>query len=167
MTPKKLPADISNMLIEKINKEYAAHYFYRQANNYCENVGYLKAAEYFKGEAEDELKHSEGLQKYLTDWNVQPGLLPISTPQKVSGLVDIIEKAYQMEYDLYEGYEEISLDILMSKKDPCTWDFLQQYRTIQRLAVAEYSTFLNQLETIDQTDKNWVYEFEKKAFKNK
>jgi hypothetical protein len=33
------------------------------------------------------------------------------------------------------------------------------------LAVAEYSTFLNQLDLIDKNDKNWVYEFEKKAFK--
>ena len=31
----------------------------------------------------------------------------------------------------------------------------------------EYSTFLNQLDTIDREDKNWVYEFEKRAFKNK
>jgi len=164
MTPKKLPSDIANVLISKINKEYDAHYFYRQVSNYCENVGYLKAAEYFKNESADELNHAEGLQKYLTDWNVQPALLTVVTPQKVSGLVDAIEKAYQMEYDLYEGYEEISMDIF-KKNDLCTFDFLQQYRSIQRLAVAEYSTFLNQLETIDQTDKNWVYEFEKRAFK--
>ena len=71
-----------------------------------------------------------------------------------------------MEYDLYEAYEEISMDIF-NKKDLCTFDFLQGYRTIQRLAVAEYSTFLNQLETIDKGDKNWVWEFEKRAFKNK
>ena len=58
------------------------------------------------------------------------------------------------------------MDIL-NKKDVCTFDFLQQYRTIQRLSVAEYSTFLNQLETIDREDKNWVYEFEKRAFKHK
>lgn len=164
MKPIKLTSDISNLLNQRINDEYTAHYFYRQAANYCENVGYLKAAEYFKGEAEDELKHAEGLQKYLTDWNVQPALAPIGVPEKVNGLVDIIEKSYEMEYALYEAYEDISMDIF-NKKDPCTWDFLQQYRTIQRLAVAEYSTFLNQLETIDQTDKNWVYEFEKRAFK--
>jgi ferritin len=166
MTPKKLPSDIANMLSERINNEYSAHYFYRQATNYCENVGYTKAAEFFKGESEDELKHAEGVQKYLTDWNVQPALLSIATPMKVNGLVDIIEKAYQMEYDLYEAYEEISMDIF-KKNDLCTFDFLQQYRTIQRMAVAEYSTFLNQLETIDKNDKNWVYEFEKRAFKNK
>jgi len=166
MTPVKLPQDIANLLNERINDEYAAHYYYRQVANYCENVGYLKAAEYFKGEAADELTHSEGLQKYLTDWNVQPVLSPVEPPQKVMGLVDAIEKAYKMEYDLYEAYEEISMEIF-KKNNLCTFDFLQQYRTIQRLAVAEYSTFLNQLETIDQNDKNWVYEFEKRAFKNK
>jgi ferritin len=166
MTPKKLSSDIANLLNQRINNEYDAHYFYRQVANYCENVGYLKAAEYFKGEAEDELKHAEGLQKYLTDWNVQPSLAPVGVPEKVSGLLDAIEKAYQMEYDLYEEYENISMDIF-NKKDLCTFDFLQKYRTIQRLAVAEYSTFLNQLETIDKQDKNWIYEFEKRAFKNK
>jgi ferritin len=166
MTPVKLPQDIANLLNERISDEYAAHYYYRQVANYCENVGYLKAAEYFKGEAADELTHAEGVQKYLTDWNVQPALAPVEPPQKVGGLVDAIQKAYQMEYDLYEAYEEISMDIF-KKNDLCTFDFLQQYRTIQRMAVAEYSTFLNQLETIDQEDKNWVYEFEKRAFKNK
>lgn len=164
MTPVKLPQDIANLLNERINDEYAAHYYYRQVANYCENVGFLKAAEYFRGEAADELTHSEGVQKYLTDWNVQPVLSPVEPPQKVSGLVDAIEKAYKMEYDLYEAYEEISMDIF-KKNDLCTFDFLQQYRTIQRLSVTEYSTFLNQLDTIDQTDKNWVYEFEKRAFK--
>jgi ferritin len=166
MTPVKLPSEIVNLLSERLDDEYAAHYFYRQVVNYCENVGYLKAAEYFKGEAEDELKHAEAIQKYLTDWNVQPALAPIPAPQKVSGLVDIIEKAYKMEYSLYDAYEEISMDIF-NKKDLCTFDFLQTYRTIQRLAVAEYSTFLNQLETIDKENKNWIYEFEKRAFKNK
>ena len=166
MTPEKLSSDIANLLNQRINDEYEAHYFYRQVTNYCENVGYLKAAAYFKGEAEDELKHAEGLQKYLTDWNVQPSLAPIAIPEKVKGLVDLLEKAYQMEYNLYEAYEEISMDIF-NKKDLCTFDFLQQYRTIQRLAVAEYSTFLNQLETIDKENKNWVWEFEKRAFKGK
>ena len=163
MKPKKLPQDIADLLNEKINDEYSAHYFYRQATNYCENVGYLKAAEYFKSESSDELTHAEGLQKYLTDWNVQPEMQSISTPEKINGLVDLIEKAYNMEYALYDEYEKISGEIF--KKDLCTFDFLQQYRTIQRMAVAEYSTFLNQLELIDKEDKNWVYEFEKRAFK--
>ena len=164
MTPVKLKSDIVSLLNDRLEDEYAAHYFYRQVANYCENIGFLKAAEYFKSESADELTHAEGIQKYLTDWNIQPSLCSIEPPKNVSGLVDAIEKAYTMEYDLYEAYEEISMNIF-NKKDLCTFDFLQQYRTIQRLAVAEYSTFLNQLETIDQEDKNWIYEFEKRAFK--
>jgi ferritin len=163
MTPYKLSPEISKMLSVKINDEYSAHYFYRQAANYCDNVGFLKAAEYFKNEAADELTHAEGLQKYLTDWNVQPDMMEVASPEKIDGLVDLIEKAYKMEYALYDEYEEISAKIF--PKDLCTFDFLQQYRTIQRMAVAEYSTFLNQLELIDKEDKNWIYEFEKRAFK--
>lgn len=163
MKPYSLEPEIANLLSIKINDEYSAHYFYRQAANYCENVGYLKAAEYFKGESSEELEHAEGLQKYLTDWNVQPIMMQIKSPQEVKGLVDILDKAYMMEYALYDEYEKISAAILM--KDLCTFDFLQKYRTIQRMAVAQYSTFLNQLDLIDKTDKNWVYEFEKRAFK--
>lgn len=162
MTPHKLPSEVSNLLSERLSDEYAAHYFYRQATNYCENVGYLKAAAYFKGEAEDELKHAEGLQKYLTDWNVQPVLAPISAPEKFSSLVDLIEKAYTIEYNLYEEYESTSK--VMLSKDLCTFVFLQQYMTIQQQSVAEYSTLLNRLELIDKKDKNWVFEFEHNSF---
>lgn len=164
MTPKKLPSDIARMLNERINDEYGAYYFYRQVANYCENVGFLKAAKYFNDEALDEQVHSQIVQKYLTDWNVQPSLMPIEPPVKVTGLVDAIEKAYEKEYDLYEAYEEVSGEVF-KKGDYATFDFLQQFRKIQTEAVSEYSTFLNQLETIDQTDKNWIYEFEKRAFK--
>jgi ferritin len=164
MTPKQLPKEITNLLNERISDEYTAHYFYRQAANFCENVGFLKAAAFFKEEAESELTHAEGLQKYIVDWNVMPSLSPVASPEKVLGLVDAIEKAYQMEYALYEAYEEASKEIF-KMDDLCTFDFLQKYRTIQREAVAEYSTLLNRLELIDKKDKNWVFEFEHNSFK--
>lgn len=164
MTPKKLPSEIVNLLNERINDEYGHHYFYRQVANYCENVGFMKAAQYFHAEAIEEAEHAKILQKYLTDWNIQPALAPIEPPIKVKDLVDALEKAYEKEYELYESYEEISGDIF-KMGDYSTFDFLQKFRGIQTEAVATYSTFLNQLETIDKEDKNWVYMFEKKAFK--
>lgn len=164
MTPKKLPSEIVNMLNERINDEYGHHYFYRQVANYCENVGFMEAAKYFHAESHEEVEHAEMLQKYLTDWNIQPSLAPIEPPVKVTNLVSALETAYQKEYELYENYKEISGEIL-KMGNYNTYDFLQKFRAIQTEAVATYSTFLNQLETIDRTDKNWVYMFEKKAFK--
>jgi ferritin len=70
-----------------------------------------------------------------------------------------------MEYALYDEYESISKEIFTV--DLCTFDFLQKFRKIQTESVANYSDFLNELELIDKSDKNWVYMFEKKAFKDK
>lgn len=163
LIPKSLEPKIAAMLQDRLADEYTAHYFYVNAKNYCENVGYENAAKYFQAEAASELEHAAGLQKYLTDWNVLPMLKPLSSPQQVNGLVDIIEKAYKMEYGLYEKYEDISMAIF-EIPDPCTFDFLQKYRTIQRESVAEYSTLLNQLVLIDSDDKNWLQEFEENHF---
>lgn len=163
MQPIKLPQEVSNILNQRLNDEYTAHYFYRNVANYCENVGYLKAAAYFKQEAADELVHAEGLQKYMVDWNVMPVLSPIASPERVIGLVDAIEKAYQLEYDLYESYEAAGKVMLV--KDLCTFQLIQKYMEIQRVSVAEYATFLNRLELIDKNDKNWLFEFEHKTFK--
>ena len=164
MTPKKLSTDVAKMLNERINDEYGHHYYYRQVANYCENVGFMEAAKYFHGEALEEQEHSQIIQKYLTDWNVMPVLMPIEPPIKVNSLVDALEKAYEKEYELFESYEEISGEIF-KKGDYTTFDFLKQFRKIQTDALTVYSTFLNQLDTIDKADKNWVYQFEKTAFK--
>src|SRR5665811_151642 len=99
---QKLPNDIASLLFDRLNDEYTAHYFYTNCKNYCENVGFTNASAYFKKEADDELIHAAGLQSYLTDWNVQPILKPLKTPEAVTGLVDILKKAYEIEYDLYE-----------------------------------------------------------------
>lgn len=163
MEIKKLPAEVATLLSERIGDEYAAHYFYRHAHNYCENAGYLKAAAFFAAEAKDELKHAARLQKYLTDWNMMPELKAIAAPQSVKGLVDIIEKAYEMEKGLGEKYEKAAKTML-ARFDFTTLSFLQFYLDQQQKATAEYSTFLNQLALIDKTDKNWVVEFEQHVF---
>ena len=163
MKPKKLPSEIASMLNDRIKDEYGHQFFYRQVANFCENVGFMNAAKYFHAEAIEEAEHAAMLQKYLTDWNVQPDIPSVDAPIKVSDLVDALEKAYEKEYELYEKYEEISIDIF-DKGDICTFDFLKKFRGIQNEAVATYSTFLNQLDTIDKSDKNWVYLFEKNSF---
>lgn len=166
MKPFKLEQSVVKLLEKTILEEYNAQYFYQAAANWCTEIGYMNAGKFFLSESNDELTHSQGLQEYLVSWNVVPMLPNIPKPQcEFKTLPEILENAYKMEYDLYEIYEEISNEIF-KMGDACTFDFLKKYREIQRLAVAEYSDFLNKLELIDVNNKLSVYLFEKEEFEN-
>jgi hypothetical protein len=67
-----------------------------------------------------------------------------------------------IEYALYEDYEGTSME--MFKKDLCVFDFLQQFRMLQKQSVAEYSDKLNILEGVDAKDKFNMLLLEKKLF---
>jgi len=163
--PNTLDPKIVKCLGERLSDEYTAFYFYRSVANWCDNVGYKKAAEFFKNESADELTHAEGIEKFITDWNVTVPLPDIDKPElEFKSLVDVIEKAYKLEYDLYEGYEETSMEVF-DMGDACVFDFLQKYRAIQTKSVFEYSDFLNKLALIDPTNKFELFYFENKHFK--
>jgi ferritin len=145
--PIKLGNDIVALLLPRLADEFKAFYFYRAAANWCRDRGFDKAAEFFQKESDTELEHAKGIENYIVDWNVLPQLSTIKDPQiEFVSLIEIIEKAYQLEYSLYEAYEETSEEVF--KKDLCTFDFLQKYRTIQTESVAEYATMLNKLEGV-------------------
>jgi len=163
--PNKLPKEVVNALTSRICDEYKAFYFYKAASNWCNEKGYLKAGKYFAEESADELTHSEKLEKFIRDWNVIPELDAIEKPVlEFSGLVDVIEQAYEMEYELYEAYEDTSKEVFKIG-DLCAFDLLQEFRTIQKDSVAKYSDFLNQLELIDANDKFQLFYFENKHIK--
>jgi len=52
----------------------------------------------------------------------------------------------------------------MFKKDLCVFDFLQEFRMLQKQSVAEYSDKLNMLEGVDGKDKFKLLLLEKKLF---
>jgi len=163
MTPNKLDKDVVDLLLPRLKDEYNAFYFYRAAANWCKGVGYFKAAEFFAKESEDELSHAKKIEDYLVDWNVDPELPTVERPQiTFAGLINVIESAYMIEYALYEDYEGTSME--MFKKDLCVFDFLQQFRMLQKQSVAEYSDKLNILEGVDAKDKFNMLLLEKKLF---
>ena len=163
ITPKKLESNIVTPIINRLTNEFDASYFYRSAANWCRNAGYNKAAAYFDKESKDELEHAQGLQDYLTDWNVIPNLPNIDKPVlKFSNLVEIIDQAYQMEYELYEAYEKDAK--FMMENDLCTFALFQKYLGIQLAAVAEYSNFLNTLNLIDRSDKFQLFYWDNETF---
>lgn len=146
--PKKLPKKIVDFLMPRHADEMTAFYAYRAASNWCKGVGFNVAAAFFAKESEDELVHAKIIEQYLVDWNINPDLPVVKSPQEeFSSLADVIALAYKLEYDLYEAYEETSMDIF-NAGDLCTFDFLQQFRLIQTKSVAEYSDMINLLEGV-------------------
>lgn len=162
--PVKLPEDIVALLLPRLNDEFKAAYFYRSASNWCNNVGFFKAGEFFAKESEDEFGHAKKIEQFLVDWNVTPDLPVIGKPVLTfPNLADVISQSYQMEYALYESYEDTSLKIFKTG-DMCVFDFLQQYRTGQTKAVAEYSDMLNLLEGVNVNSKFEMLLLEEKLF---
>lgn len=162
--PVKLNAKIVTILEERLADEYTASFLYRDASNYLQGIGFFAAAKYFAKEAADELSHAHGIEKFLVDWNIQPTLPEIeSSDNSFGGLCDVIEKAYELEYQLYQLYEKDSVKVL-EMGDTCVFDFLQTYRTIQMNSVAEYSDFLNILDGCDCDDKFQMLLLEEKLF---
>lgn len=152
--PIKLSKEVIDLLLPRLANEFEAFYLYRSASNWCKNVGFNIAAAYFAKESEDELVHAKKIEQFLVDWNINPELPKIDKPEIVfTDLVDIIEKAYKIEYDLYEAYEETSVAIFKTG-DMCVFDFLQFFRDVQTKSVAEYSDMINILTGVESTKMN-------------
>lgn len=163
MKPHSLDKGVVDLLAPRHLDEMDAFYFYRAASNWCQGVGHFKAAAFFAAESQDELEHAGKIEKYLVDWNITVPLPSVPKPQvEFSGLLEILEEAYKIEYDLYEAYEETSKKLF--NMDLCTFDFLQQFRLIQTKSVAEYSDKLNLLEDVDGKDKFKLLLLEEKLF---
>lgn len=165
LKPVQLPKEVVSELTPRIGDEHKAFYFYKAAANWCFEKGYNKAGKFFQEESADELAHAEILEKFIRDWNVIPELDAIKAPLvEFEDLVDILEQAYEMEYKLYEDYEDSSKAVFKIG-DLCAFDLLQQFRTIQKDSVALYSDYLNKLELIDPSNKLDLLYFENKFFK--
>lgn len=162
LQPNTISPEVIKMLIERIGDEYTAHYFYRNAANWCKEKAYFKAAAFFDVEADTELTHAKKVQDYLVDWNVMPIIPPVQMLPQFSNLIDIINKAYEMEYGLYEKYNQNSAAIFPT--DLATFDFLQELRVIQRTSVAEYSDLLNAAQLVNVSNNFEVLYFEQTYF---
>lgn len=162
LLPKTLTEDIVSELNKAIGEEYAAHYYYRHAANWCAGVGYTKAAAFFEKEANNELEHAAKIQKYLVDWNCTPAIPPIRFSGEFDGLIDVVNKSYDLEYSLGDIYNEMSKK--MFNVHLPTFDFLTEYRNIQVQSIAEYSDLLNAAQLIDVSSKLDLLHYEERYF---
>jgi ferritin len=163
LSPRTLSPEVAELLMERLGDEYAAHYFYRNASNWCTDKAYFNAAKFFAAEAAAELEHAELIQTYVLGWNIIPIIPPIEMMPSFATLIDIVNKAYQLEYNLLIQYNSNSSMILPI--DLNTFDFLQQLRVNQNTAVAEYSDLLNAAQLINVENNFEVLYYEGKYFK--
>lgn len=163
MKPETLDKEVVSLLIDRLADEYDAFYLYRAVSNWCKGVGFFKAAEFYEAESTDELSHAKKIENYLVDWNVIVDLPTVQRPPvSFSSLLDVIEQSYKTEYALYTAYEDTSKK--MFDMDLCVFDFLQEFRMLQKKSVAEYSDKLNMLEGTKAEDKFQALLLEKKLF---
>jgi ferritin len=164
MEPRTLKKETIKYLTARLHDEYAAHYLYRSAANYCYNVGYEKAAKFFDKEAEEELTHAKIIQKYANGWNVYLVMPEIEDTPMFDSLIGVVEGGYGVEVALLDSYGEDAMDCF-EMKDLATFTFLQQFIDIQTKAVAEYSDKLNALKLIDTKNKLDILYYSNKYLK--
>jgi len=158
----KLSDKVVKLLTERIKDEYTAHYYYRAATNWCNDMNYKKAASFFEKESSSELEHADSIQKYLTDFNIIPNIPSVKPSHTFTSLVDIINGAYEMELSLMKAYNQNSHEVFVD--DITTFDFLKKFRKIQKEAVVEYNDLINGYNLIDKTDKFQILYFEQTYF---
>lgn len=162
ITPNSLSEEVISAINERLGDEYTAYYFYRNAANWCKNANYKKAATFFDSEANSELEHAQGLQDYLTQWNIIPSIPQTPTTQSFENLVDIVNKAYNLEFNLLEKYSENQK--FLNNIHPATFNFIQKYVDLQNDAVSEFSDLLNAAVLVDTNDKFQTLYFEQTYF---
>lgn len=153
---------VVKLLTDRLKDEYTAHYFYRAAANWCHDVNYKKAAAYFDNEAQDELKHAQMVQDYMTGFNIIPVIPSAPTKHDFTNLIDIVNEAYTMELNLMKAYNKNSQDVFSD--DITTFDFLTDLREIQKSSVVEYNDLVNASNLVNKGDKFQVLYFEQTYF---
>ena len=162
MTPKTLDGSIVSALEARLKDEYTAHLIYKNAANWCKNVGYVKAAAFFEAEAADELTHAQKLQDYMVQWNVLPQIPVATVPNTIKSLIDSINGAYVFEYNLLQSYSQIQVEV--DGMHPATFNFIQEFVDIQNESVGVFSDLLNALMLVDYNNKLDLLMFEDKYF---
>jgi ferritin len=162
ITPKTLDASIVSALESRLKDEYTAHLIYKNAANWCKNVGYVKAGAFFEAEAADELTHAQKLQDYMIQWNILPQIPVANIPNTNKSLVDCINGAYTFEYNLLQSYSQIQLEV--EGMHPATFNFIQEFVDIQNHSVGVFSDLLNAIVLVDYNNRLDLLMFEDKYF---
>lgn len=157
---RKLEGVAVDAVTNRIANELGARFFYEAAVAFCLANGFDFAAAYFEKEANEENAHYLKWVKFLSDYGETVMFPTIAAPPSFSSLPDILEKAYTMEDDLMELYEDDATNVFPVCK--VTFGIIQEYIAIQNTSVIEYASLLNKLSNYGDD----IALFENEVFEN-
>lgn len=151
MTLQKLPQRAIDIITARLADEQAAFYFYISASAWCRLNGYENASKYFTVESHGEEYHYKQLVTFLSEWNCPVVFPKVDDPIKnFTGLQDILEKAYAMEYNTLRTYETNAIEIFPVNQN--TYLKLQDYVRTQNESVVSAAKIVKKLDNYLQTD---------------
>lgn len=150
-------------ILERLKNEYEAHFFYRNFSNWARLVGYKYAHEYYNNEAKDELVHARILQDFLSDHNVSFLIPNIEVSEKFDGLIDGINKQFEIESALGLKYNKNAIQAMT--KSTTVYRLFSKMEKIQEISVIKVLDFINKSKLYD-SNKTSIKLFEKEVFKN-
>jgi len=140
---------ISNDCIDKFNQAlyqemYVSH-LYRHIANQLQILGYLGSYKFFKHESEEEIEHYQKIADFLNDVGVLAEMPMIDKcDEKIEGIVDAIEVAYESEVSLLEFYTDF-----YKTADPTCQQILLEFIEIQRKSAGLYGDYSARLAVIN------------------
>jgi ferritin len=149
------------IIMPRVQDELNARYFYEAASAWCRTNGYDNAAKYYANEASQENEHYTRWINFLSDWNVKIDFPTIPIPPVFTSLIDILEKQYQIEFNLGEAYEADAINIFPICQT--IYKLMQEYVQIQNDSIIESNTLVTKAYNYIQTDPNLVL-FEQDVF---
>lgn len=139
-----ISSDLVALIETLLNKELYAMYFYLNAANAMQAIGYFGCQAFFTSESENERTHYQRIVNYLNDVGVKPNLVAISAPSDIRDIKQAFAQAFELEYSLCKDYKSAAQSALT--KDSGVFTFLQEFVTEQRKSVGEYGDLIAKLE---------------------
>ncbi len=164
MNLQKLPPRAIELINERLADEQSEFYFYLSASAWCRLNGYENAAKYFMVESHGEEYHYKRLVNVLSDWNSEVRFPVLDQPVRTfANLQVILEKAYEMEYNLLRKYETNAIAIFPICQN--TYNLFREFVSIQSDAVVSAGGYLKKLKNYLETDPG-LMGFDKEVFEH-
>lgn len=144
-------------LNEQINLEFYSSNLYLQMSAWCEDKGYVGAAEFLRVHAQEELGHMHRLFNYISETGAMPLIGAIEAPpSKFKSLVEVFQKTYKHEKLVTSKINDLA-DAAMGAKDYSTFQFLQWYVAEQHEEEKLFKSILDKIELLGEDGKGLFF----------